>query len=195
MAKPTLRTPASQLLQTRFPLPFTARATARSASRSARQSAPRPGFSTRASAQSAAQRSRASTYVTCANAARWYRASSSRRLGEGWIIAVSAEQLGTELAYALHLHYIALDMENQVTFRLPREVARVLARRARERGVPKSQLVREALETYLAAPVAESGPMETRQRIAPFIGAVTLDAGAIERDAIARQIRQHNWRP
>lgn len=86
-------------------------------------------------------------------------------------------------------------MEDQVTFRLPRDVARVLARRARERGVPKSQLVREALETYLAGPVAESGPIDARQRIAPFIGAATLDAAVIERDAIARQIRQHNWRP
>jgi hypothetical protein len=85
-------------------------------------------------------------------------------------------------------------MESQVTFRLPRDVARVLARRARERGVPKSQVVREALETYLAGPAAESGPIDPRQRIAPFIGAATLDPAAIERDAIARQIRQHNWR-
>lgn len=59
------------------------------------------------------------------------------------------------IALALRLHYSALHMEDQVTFRLPRAVARVLARRARERGVPKSQLVREALETYLAGPVAE----------------------------------------
>jgi predicted DNA-binding protein len=40
----------------------------------------------------------------------------------------------------------------QVTFRLPRRLARALARRARERGVPKSHLVREVLEAYLLPP-------------------------------------------
>jgi len=85
-------------------------------------------------------------------------------------------------------------MEDQITFRLPRDVARVLARRARERGVPKSQVVREAVATYLTAPPAGPGPIDTRQRIAPFLGAVTLDAAAMERDALAQRIRQHNWR-
>ncbi len=94
----------------------------------------------------------------------------------------------------MRLHYIALHMEEQVTFRLPRDVARVLARRARERGVPKSQLVREALATYLGSSTAEAGPIDVRQRIAPFLGAVTLDRAAIERDALAQRIRQHNWR-
>ena len=94
----------------------------------------------------------------------------------------------------MHRHYIALHMEEQVTFRLPREVARVLARRARERGVPKSQLVREALTNYLASAGAETGPIDARQRIAPFVGAVTLDRAAVERDALARRIRRHNWR-
>lgn len=94
----------------------------------------------------------------------------------------------------MQLPYIALQMEEQVTFRLPREVARLLARRARERGVPKSRLVREALTAYLAGPAAETSPMGVRQRIAPFLGAVILDRASLERDALARQIRRRNWR-
>lgn len=60
--------------------------------------------------------------------------------------------------------------------------------------MPKSLLVREALEAYLGAsgPAAHAG--DPMRRIAPFVGAVTLDRAAIERDAIARQIRRRNWR-
>jgi hypothetical protein len=47
--------------------------------------------------------------------------------------------------------------DDHLTLRLPRELARALARWARERGVPKSQLAREAVARYLspagAAPV------------------------------------------
>jgi predicted transcriptional regulator len=39
---------------------------------------------------------------------------------------------------------------DHLTLRLPRELARALARWARERGVPKSQLAREAVARYLA---------------------------------------------
>lgn len=85
-------------------------------------------------------------------------------------------------------------MEDQVTFRVPRDIARVLARYARQRGVPKSALVREALALYLAGPAAEAGPTDARQRIAPFIGVVSLDAAAVEQDQLARRIREHNWR-
>jgi predicted transcriptional regulator len=86
-------------------------------------------------------------------------------------------------------------MNNQLTFRLPREVALALARRARERRVPKSRLVREALEAYLgtaAAPASRDVP--PLQRIAAFVGALALDRAALERDALARQIRRRNWR-
>jgi len=38
-----------------------------------------------------------------------------------------------------------------LTLRLPSQLARALARRARERDVPKSQLAREAVASYLAA--------------------------------------------
>ncbi len=85
-------------------------------------------------------------------------------------------------------------MDDQLTFRLPRAVARALARRARERQVPKSLLVREALEAYLGAPGGTAEPVDPQVRIAPFVGAVTLDRAAIDRDAIARQIRRRNWR-
>ena len=39
---------------------------------------------------------------------------------------------------------------DHLTLRLPRELARALSRWARERGIPKSQLVREAVARYLA---------------------------------------------
>lgn len=85
-------------------------------------------------------------------------------------------------------------MEDQLTFRLPREVARALARRAQERRVPKSLLVREALEAYLGASGAAAEGVDPRHRIAPFVGAITLDRAASERNAIAKRIRRHNWR-
>lgn len=45
-----------------------------------------------------------------------------------------------------------------LTLRLPVELARALARRARDRGVPKSQLAREAVTRYLAgAPNSDAG--------------------------------------
>ena len=47
---------------------------------------------------------------------------------------------------------------NHLTLRIPRELARALARWDRERGVPKSHLVREAVARYLTptAPDAAS---------------------------------------
>jgi len=84
-------------------------------------------------------------------------------------------------------------MDDQLTFRIPRELSRALNRSARERRVPKSQLVREALRQYLAAePQAEPG--EVWRRIEKYKGIVALDHAAIEADPIARQIRDHNWR-
>jgi hypothetical protein len=32
------------------------------------------------------------------------------------------------------------------------------------------------------------------QRVMPLVGALALDRAEIERDAIARQLRAHNWR-
>jgi hypothetical protein len=84
-------------------------------------------------------------------------------------------------------------MDAQITLRLPRELARALARRARERGVPKSRLVREALESYLAAET-DTAPVAGAERIAPFLGAVRLDLAAVEADDLGRRIRRQNWR-
>jgi hypothetical protein len=85
-------------------------------------------------------------------------------------------------------------MNDQLTFRLPRAVAQALARRARERGVPKSLVVREALDAYLGTAEAPAARVPPRQRIAAFVGALSLDRAAIERDELARQIRRRNWR-
>ena len=95
-------------------------------------------------------------------------------------------------AFALHLHYM---QDNQVTLRLPRELARQLARRARELGEPKSHVVREALQKYLAPePLTEVDPSIAWERVKHMVGAFPLDHDAIERDEIAKQIRDHNWR-
>jgi predicted DNA-binding protein len=87
-------------------------------------------------------------------------------------------------------------MADQTSFRLPTPLARALSRAARARGVPKSQLVREALELYLAndEPAAARAPASAKERSAPYIGAVRLDAGALAADPAARMIRQRNWR-
>ena len=43
-----------------------------------------------------------------------------------------------------------------LTLRLPRDLARALSRWARERGIPKSQVVREAVARYFMPNTAES---------------------------------------
>jgi hypothetical protein len=48
--------------------------------------------------------------------------------------------------------------DDHLTLRLPRDLARALARCARERGVPKSQLAREAVASYLAPAGGTPGP-------------------------------------
>lgn len=85
-------------------------------------------------------------------------------------------------------------MADQTSFRLPTPLARALARRARERGVPKSQLVREALEQYLTQQEPARSPATVRERSAAYIGSVRLDAQALAADLAAQMIRQRNWR-
>jgi hypothetical protein len=58
--------------------------------------------------------------------------------------------------------------DSHLTLRLPADLARAIARWARSRGVPKSQLVREAVARYLApssAP-AERPPRATARAFA-----------------------------
>lgn len=84
-------------------------------------------------------------------------------------------------------------MDSQITLRLPRELDRALNKRAKARGVPKSQLVREAVARYIAEPEAMSE--EEFQRIAEsFVGCLELDHEAMMADPIARQIYEHNTR-
>jgi metal-responsive CopG/Arc/MetJ family transcriptional regulator len=84
-------------------------------------------------------------------------------------------------------------MSDQSSFRLPRALTQALARVARERGIPKSEVVREALQAYLIDRAAD--PDAAWHRVAPMVGSVQLDAAEIERDALARQVKAHNWRP
>lgn len=85
-------------------------------------------------------------------------------------------------------------MDDQASFRLPTPLARALTRAARARGVPKSQLVREALERYLAEEDRARPPASVNERSAPYIGSVRLDSRALSADPTARMIRQRNWR-
>jgi predicted DNA-binding protein len=85
-------------------------------------------------------------------------------------------------------------MEEQLTLRLPRDLARRLAQRARAAGVKRSLVVREALAAYLAEPSVQTPARSVHERIARYIGAVTLDEAAIRRDPVARRIRANNWR-
>lgn len=85
-------------------------------------------------------------------------------------------------------------MDDQITLRIPVALARVLTRRAREQGVPKSQVVREALRGYLEAAAPAGSQPDPRGALEHFRGAAPLDRAAIEADALARQMRAHNWR-
>lgn len=51
--------------------------------------------------------------------------------------------------------------DDHLTLRLPRELARAVARWARERGLPKSHVVREAVAHYLGAAPGEPGTVRT----------------------------------
>jgi len=58
--------------------------------------------------------------------------------------------------------------DSHLTLRLPAGLARALARWARDRGVPKSQLVREAVARYLApsSATAERAPQVSARAFA-----------------------------
>jgi hypothetical protein len=77
--------------------------------------------------------------------------------------------------------------DTHLTLRLPLELSRVLTRRARDRGVPKSLIAREAVALYLgSAPEARAAPPLTARELAarwselPRLG--TEEAAALEND-------------
>jgi hypothetical protein len=82
----------------------------------------------------------------------------------------------------------------QLTLRLPAELAKALEGEAKERGVPRSQLVREALHAYLGATPHPGPGRATWDRIAPYQGAVSLSPEDADAAEVARRIREHNWR-
>lgn len=84
--------------------------------------------------------------------------------------------------------------DGQLTLRLPHELLRDIDRRARALGVPKAQVVREALAAYLAEPT-EPDPAAPMRAVSGLVGSLALDPEAIERDEIAARVRRHNWRP
>ena len=84
-------------------------------------------------------------------------------------------------------------MDAQITLRLPRELARNLARLAKARGVKKSHLVREAVVEYLGRSEEETTE-QLWARLQPFVGSVKGDREAMMADPIARQIYEHNFR-
>ncbi len=85
-------------------------------------------------------------------------------------------------------------MDNQLTLRLPADLARRLATRARSGGVKRSQVVREALQAWLADAPEAPHATGVRERIGPYVGALSLDRAALERDELARRLRTRNWR-
>lgn len=85
-------------------------------------------------------------------------------------------------------------MDSQITLRIPSALARRLAARAKATGAKRSQVVREALEAFLALPSDRPRTASVRERIGSYIGAVSLDRPSAERDDLARRLRSHNWR-
>ena len=90
------------------------------------------------------------------------------------------------------MHYM---QDEQLTLRLDHTIATPLRRQARARGVPKSQVVREALAAYLTAAQPSTEASDAAwARVASMAGSLTLDHAGAKRDALARRIRAHDWR-
>jgi hypothetical protein len=85
-------------------------------------------------------------------------------------------------------------MDDQLTFRIPKELSRALTQSARERRVPRAQLVREALRQYLGHGTAAPDRATILKRLEAYRGIAPLDMDAIKADPVARQIYEHNWR-
>ena len=85
-------------------------------------------------------------------------------------------------------------MDAQLTLRVPADLAQRLQARAQAAGVKRSQVVREALQAFLAAPPDAPRTTSVRERLGPYIGALSLDRASAERDELAGLLRAHNWR-
>lgn len=70
------------------------------------------------------------------------------------------------------MHYNALQMETQLTIRLPVDLSQALARASRTSGRKSSEIVRAALRDYLGTQPAGSRPAE---RVRGLIG--SLESG------------------
>jgi len=82
-------------------------------------------------------------------------------------------------------------VETQITVRVKASLGRRLARMAKERGVRRSDIVREALHAYLEGPASPGlgGPYE---RVADLIGSVRggpSDLGARHREHLKKAFR------
>jgi predicted DNA-binding protein len=85
-------------------------------------------------------------------------------------------------------------MEEQITIRIPRDLARALTRKARQRGVKRSLLVREAIARYVAEPEPAPSTASTWERIRHHVGSMPLDQNELSDDPLVRQIHERNWR-
>jgi len=82
----------------------------------------------------------------------------------------------------------------QLTLRLPKDLALELRRKARKLGRKRSELVRQALRLYLADGLAEERPAEVRpyERVRGLIGVYQSgvpDLGLRHRDHLIRRLR------
>jgi hypothetical protein len=86
-----------------------------------------------------------------------------------------------------------------LSLRLPGDLARALARWARERGVPRSQVAREAVARYLAPAPPEPQRSVTARELAarwPSLPRLTPDeAGALAEDIAAGRLALPAVRP
>ena len=79
--------------------------------------------------------------------------------------------------------------DSHLTLRLPAALTRALARLARARGVPKSQVAREAVATYVASPGGgTASPVSAREVARLWPSLPRLEPG--EADSLSRDIHE-----
>ena len=93
----------------------------------------------------------------------------------------------------IHLYYMK---DSHLTLRIPAELARALARKAKALGIPKSQMAREAVTRYLVPSAGEEAPSRlptarqfaARWRNLPRLSADDADAFAADIEASRRSL-------